>query len=193
MKKFKFAFLIVFVLSCILSACARPPTEEMKKAEDAVTIAEHDADAVTYAPNTLMNARDAITKMYSEADAKRYESAKNYAAEAISSAERAINDGRTGAIRAREEAANLINSLGGLIKETTDALNAARQVPNIQLDFDALSWNLDASRRLYDDARQSLQDNNFRDAVAKAENARSLLSGINVRITEAVQATSRKK
>jgi len=193
MKKINIALLIVCILAFVISACAKPPTEEMNRAEDAVTRAENDADAVAFAPNTLVRARDALIKMNTEADAKRYDSAKNYAAEAISNAERAVTEGRAGAVRARDEAANIINSVGNLLSETTNALNTAKQVPNLQLDFDALSWDLDAARRLYDDARQNLQANNTREAIARAENARSILSGINAKITDAAQAASRKQ
>ncbi|MDR0497869.1 MAG: DUF4398 domain-containing protein [Treponema sp.] len=182
----------VILLGLALNACTAPPVDDMNRARDAVIRAENDADAVAYAPNTLVRARDALVRMESEADAKRYDAAKNFAAEAISNAEKAIADGKTGLERAREEASRLINSLRDLLAETSAAINAVRE-NNMQLDFNALSRDLDTARRTYDEALQSFQANNFLDAIDKAQTVRSLLSSINVRMTETAQAESRKQ
>ena len=192
MKIFK---IIIFpvVLALILAACATPPTEDMNRAQDAVTRAENDADAVAYAPNSLIRARDALTRMQSEADAKRYDSAKSYASEAISNAETAIADGQAGAARAREEAANLVNGLSVPLAETTNALNTAREADDINLDYNALSGDLDTAHRTYDDAQQSLGANDYPDAIAKGQNVRSILTDINSSINNAAQAASRKQ
>lgn len=193
MKKLTAIFSAILVLGLILAACATPPTEEMNKAQDAVTRAENDADAVTYAGNTLVRARNALTRMQSEADAKRYDAAKSYASEAVSAAEKAIADGKTGAARARDEAARLVNGLSVPLAETASSLSAAKQVEKINLDFDTLSGEMDSARQNYDDAQRSLAANNYDDAVAKSQNTRSIISGINAKITEASQAVSRKK
>ena len=229
MKKFYFSVPIacgtrlwlVLVLTLILAACATPPTEEMNRAHDAVIRAENDTDAVAFAPNILIHARDALTRMETEANAKRYDAAKEFASEAINSAERAIAEGRAarargaGAIsnveaavavesvtevniaeesaareREREEALNLINSLSGPLEETAQAVNAAR---GLQLDFNALLTDLDLARRIYDEARQDIQVNNFEGAVSKGQTVRSILSDINTRLTEAARAASRKQ
>jgi hypothetical protein len=192
MKTIKRIFPALLALGLIL-ACAKPPVDEMNKASDAVTRAENDPDAVSYAGGALTRARDALSRMQSEAEAKRYDAAKNYAAEAVTNAEKAIADGKTGAARAREEAANLINSLSGPLGETADALNAARQVRNIKLDFDALSADMEAARSAYNSAQQSLQAGNYPSALSGGQNVRSLLAGVNARITEAAAAVSRKQ
>ena len=193
MKKFTIVFLLIFAIGWILTACSTPPTEDMNKAQDAVFRAENDVDAVTYAGNTLIRARDALNRMKSEAEAKRYDAAKNYAAEAIALAERAEAEGKAGASRARDEAAALLNSIPGLLAETTNSLNAARQAGNIALDFNDLSGDLDSARRTYGEAQQSLLVENFRDAANKGQDVRSRLSGINARITDASIAVARKK
>jgi len=193
MKKFTIIFAAIFVFGLIFVACAKPPTEEMNKAQDAVTRAENDANAVTYAGNTLIQARDALTRMQSEANAKRYDAAKNFAAEAVAAAEKAIADGKTGAARAKDEATNLVNSLSGSLDETSKALDAARNVKNLKLDVDSLSGDLDSARQTYDHARQNLAANNYKDAVTDGQNVRSALAAINAKLTEAAQATSRKQ
>ncbi|MDR2102358.1 MAG: DUF4398 domain-containing protein, partial [Treponema sp.] len=78
------------ILAFFQGGCAKPPTEEMNNAAAAVTRAENDADAVTYAGNLLVRARDTLTRMQIEAEAKRYDAARALAAEAISAADKAI-------------------------------------------------------------------------------------------------------
>jgi len=194
MKKFTIIFTAILVFGFISIGCAtKPPTEEMNKAQDAVMAAENDADAVTYAGNTLFRAREALSQMKSEANAKRYDTAKNFAAEAIAAAEKAIADGKTGAARAKDEAANLVNGLSGPLAETTNALDTARQVKDLNLNLDSLSGDLDSARQTYDNARQNLAANNYKEAINNGQSVRSTLAGINAKLTEATQATSRKK
>jgi vacuolar-type H+-ATPase subunit I/STV1 len=193
MKKIINAISLVFIFALAISACATPPTEEMQRAQDAVIRAESDADAVTYAGNMITRARDALTRMQSEADSKRYDAAKEFAAEAIRNAERAISDGQSAKERLRAEAATLLDSLQNLLAETLNAINAARGVPNILLDFNVLMQDMDEAGRIYEEAQQSLQAGNYRDAVAKGQTVRSLLSNINAMISDAAFDTSRKK
>jgi len=108
MRRIHTIFCMALVLAMLAIGCAKPPTEDMNNAAEAVTRAENDKDAVTYAFNSITRAKDALARMNVEADAKRYDAAKSYAAEAIAAAERAIADGRAGAERARNEASALV-------------------------------------------------------------------------------------
>jgi len=164
----------------------------MEMAHNAVTRAENDADAVTFASGVLVRARDALTRMQNEADAKRYDAAKTYAAEAITQAERAIAEGKSSAARAKDEAASLVGSLAGPLAETAGALDAAWRSEKLQLDFASLSSDMEVARRNYIDAQQSLQNSRFRDAISQGQTVRSLLSNINAALTESVIAVSRK-
>ena len=192
MKRFIIGLLIILVFG-LMGSCKAPPKEEMEKAHDAVTRAENDADAVTYASGILVRARDALTRMQNEADAKRYDAAKTYAAEAITQAERAIAEGKSGAARAKDEATTLISSLAAPLAETAGALDAAWRTEKLQLDFASLTSDMEAARRNYNDAQISLQNSRYRDAISQGQSARSLLSGINAALTESVTAVSKKK
>ena len=182
--------LLVFVL--LLAACAHPPVEEMNLAHDAVFRAENDANAVTHAGPVLTRARDALTRMQSEADARRFDAARDFAAEAVSLAERAIADGRTGAARARDEATNIITALNNQLAEVTRALSAAEQARNLNIDYDTLSRDLDAARRSEEAARQNFAAGHYGDATIWAQNGRALLSDMNARLNQAAQAAVRK-
>jgi len=193
MKKIINTLNMVFIIALAVSACASPPTEEMQKAQDAVTRAESDADAVTYAGNSIIRARDALTRMQSEADSKRYDSAKEFANEAIKNAEKAISDGKSVKERSKTEAATLIESLQTLFAETSNSVNNAKSVPNILLDFGAIARDMDDARETLEDIRQSFQAGNNLDVIAKGQAVRALLSEINARINGAAIATSRKQ
>jgi len=192
MKKLGIVFLVIFIAG-FFGACSTPPKEEMDKAHDAVTRAENDADAVAFASNILVRARDALTRMENEADAKRYDSAKTYAAEAILQAERAIAEGKANASRSKEDAENLINGLARPLAETAHSLDTAWRDRSLQLNFAALSADMESANRTYNDARKSLADERYREAISQGQTVRSLLASINASLTDRTLAASRKQ
>ena len=192
MKHVRF-FAAALLAAIFVSACAKPPTEEMDAASAAVTRAENDADALVYAANTLARARDALNRMQTEAEAKRYDAAKTFAAEALSAAEKAIADGRAGSARVREDAANLVSDLKSSVLETEDSIRAAKKAQNLQLDFGVMDRDFETARRTADQAEVSLSGNNYTDAIDKGQLARALLSDIGARLSSAATAASRKK
>ncbi|GHV59993.1 hypothetical protein AGMMS49587_00130 [Spirochaetia bacterium] len=195
MKKSKMVLLICAALAAalILNACAKPPTEEMAAAAAAVTRAENDADAVKYAASGLARAREALNRMQAEADSKKYDAAKNYAADAISAADKAIADGKTGAARVRDEAVGLVNGVKTTLAETEKSINAAQGVKNIKLDFKAIDRDFDDAKRTTDQAEQSLAGADYQDALDKGRAARTILSDISAKVAGAATAASRKK
>jgi hypothetical protein len=184
-----------FIAGAVLlaGACAKPPTEEMDAATAAVTRAENDADAVSYAGNTLARAREALNRMSVEADSKRYDTAKSFAAEATSAADKAVSDGRAGAARAREEAARLITLVRSGISETGDAIQAARSSGKVGLDYGLIDRDFETVRRAADQAEISLAGNNYQEALERGRSARAGLSDINQKLSTAATAASRKK
>jgi hypothetical protein len=192
---FKAAALILALLglSLLAAGCAKPPTEEMENAASAVTRAENDPDAVTYAGSTLTRAREALNRMRAEAESKRYDAAKNYAAEAISAAEKAIADGRAAAARAREEASALLGQVKISLEETGKSLDHAKEVRNTGLDFNALDQDYDSAQRNAAQAEVSLAGNEYQNSIEKSRTARGILSGIDAELAGAVTSVSRKK
>jgi len=192
MRKYAITLPLVLVFAVMMTACGRPPQAEMDMARADVMRAENTPNAVTYAANTLSLARTALVRMEEEAGARRFDAARTLAMEASALAERAISEGSAAAFLAREEAAALVSGLGAPIQDATNALNAARQAGTVSLDFDVLSWDLDWVRRNYNDARQSLEDNDYQTAIAHGQNARALLADVNARINDAAQLLARK-
>jgi hypothetical protein len=188
----KILMCILFGLAICAIGCAKPPTEEMNKAADAVTRAENDNDAVTYAGNSISRAKDSLARMYSEADSKRYDAALAYANEAIAAAERAITEGRTGAARAREDAANLLSQLPPLIEETEQGINAALAA-GLPIDTPLIIDEFNAANRNADQARTAFSGTRYQETMDKGRAARSGLNDINIQLTLAAMAVTRKK
>ncbi|MDR1421130.1 MAG: DUF4398 domain-containing protein [Treponema sp.] len=187
------AVLFVIFAVFLAAACAKPPTEEMDAAASAVTRAENDAGAVTYAAGTLARARDALNRMRTEAEAKRYDAAKTFAAEAVSAAEKALADGKTGAERTREDAANLVAGLKGSVSETENSIRQAKRAGNLQVDFNTVDQDFQTARRTVDQAEVSLAGDDYADALEKGRTARGMLGDIDARLSSAATAASRKK
>jgi flagellar biosynthesis/type III secretory pathway protein FliH len=189
-KPFVFVCLALFLVLAI--GCAHPPTTEMEAAVEAVTRAENDFDAVTYASNSIARAREALSRMQTEASSKRYDTAKSYAAEAIAAAERAINEGKAAAVRARDEATAIVAQLRPLLAETEQGLNAARTA-GLPLDFDSLDIEFDNALHNTNEARSALSGNRYQEAIDRGRNARAGLNDINQQLSNVVIATTRKK
>jgi hypothetical protein len=183
----------VLVLWAFLSACAKPPTEEMDNAASALTRAENDPDAVAYGSPSIIRARDALANMKAEAAAKRYDSAKTYAQEVINAANRAIEDGKSGVQRARDEASKLLTGVQINLGETQRNIDAAKGVKNIELDFDSIDGDYNTAKTQVNQAENAFNGADYPNSIEKSQSARSLLGNINTKITQASIATSRKK
>ena len=184
--KLKWGCLVsVLLVLGFVAGCAKPPIEEMNIAAEAVIRAENDADAVLYAGISLARARDALNRMQAEADSKRYDAARTYAAEAIAAAEKALADGQAGAARAREEAASLISGLRPMVDETGEAIRSA-QSAELDLDYSDLEQDFDTVLRSMDQAETALAGDEYQDALENAMSARTGISDINQTLTGAV-------
>jgi hypothetical protein len=183
---------ICVIIAFSLLGCAKPPRAEMESATLAVARAENDADAVLYAGNSLLRARDALNRMNVEANSKRYDAAKTYAAEATAAADKALADGRAGAIRARDEAAALLAGLAPVIIETEQGLQSAMKA-ELDLDFAALDRDFQTARQNAAEAEAALSENEYQTALDMGRSAQAGLSDINQQLSGAAMAVSRKK
>ena len=193
--KIKHIAVILIVLG-FLQGCAGRPIEEMNNATEAVTRAENDADAVKYAGGTVARAQEALRRMQDNADSKRYDAARVNAAEAISLAEKAIEEGKSGVSVAANEAANeaaaLIAALKPAIAETGQAISNAK-IAGLDIDFNAMDRDLENVRSLTGQAESALSASQYSQALDSGRNARANLGDINIRLTTAVTAASPKK
>ena len=186
---------MIFVFLCslvLMTGCTKPPTEEINNAEEAVARAENDPDAVNYSGNLLQRAKDSLALMYEEVDAKRYDAAINYANDAITLAERAINEGRAEAGRARQQAINSLAEVRPHLLETEKRIENAKSA-NLPLDYGSIDSELTSAQRTYDQAQSALSGNRYQESIFLSTNVRSALSGINQKLGVKAMEVTRKK
>jgi hypothetical protein len=164
----------------------------MEAARTAVARAENDPDVAVYAVSTLARAREALSNMEAEALAKRYDTARNYASEAVTNAEKAINDARTAMTRAREDSANALNALRNAITET-DATIAQGKRSRLSLDWNQIDRDFAGAQTVAGEAEAAAAANRYRNVVERANTARTALSTITAQISGASLAVTRKK
>ena len=193
MIRLKYVFLIFIVGTVLLTGCAKPPVEEMNNAVAAVSRAENDPDVVNYATNALARAREALSQMQAEADAKRYDNARSLAADAQSLAEKAISDSRAAALRIREEADSAIRAMQNAISETEQTLNNARRSRPAGVNVNQLDRDFANARGTADQAVIAQTESRYREAIDKSQAVRSALSAITSSLSQTVIAASRKK
>lgn len=194
MKRYNLRITGILLLSLVVFfSCAKPPTAEMEAAKAAVAKAQADTNANLYAPEALKRATDSLAKMNAEADAKRYDNAKVLAAETVKLADQAIAEGNAGLERAKDEAAGLIASGKSLVLEVTNALNGAKKVARINLNFTQVTAQFNEAKTTLAAAEKDQSSGNYKNAIEKGKAARSALSDILSTISNAVQAASKKK
>jgi hypothetical protein len=192
MVKLQYIFLTL-ALAAVMSGCAKPPVEEMNNAIAAVSRAENDPDVVNYAANALARAREALSQMQTEAEAKRYDTAKRLAADAQTLAEKALSDSRAAALRVREEADNAVRAMQNAIAETDQTLANARRSRPAGVNIDQLEQDFATARATADQAVIAQTESRYREAIEKSQTVRSSLSAITSSLSQTVIAASRKK
>ncbi|MDR1429760.1 MAG: hypothetical protein LBI85_05675 [Spirochaetaceae bacterium] len=187
-------YMICAALFLVLaSGCAKPPTEEMNAARDAVTRAENNANAAAYAGDGVRRARSALERMDEEANAKRYDAARIAAAEAVAAAEKAISDGQTASARTADNASNLIVAAKTEIQAAEQSLDAAWKSGVRNINFAELNSAAAAAWQSVEQAEMSLAGGRAQDAVNSAEEARGSAARISLALSEGARAGSRKQ
>jgi hypothetical protein len=194
MNKRGILMLAVAALSVLaIVSCAKPPLAEMDAATAAFAKAEADADTRAYAPDSLAKARDTISRMKSEADAKRYDAAKGLAKEATEASEKAIKDGASAKLKAKDDAAAAIQAAKTALADARNAFTGAKAVRRIKLDSKAVDLVLQDAAKDITAAEGDASKADYRAALTKAQGARTKLADILQKISEAVRAATAKK
>jgi len=183
---------VLLVSLALMTGCSRPPTDEMNAAEEAVARAENDPDAVSYSGNLIALAKESLDLMYAEAEVKNYDTAISYANNATSYAERAISEGRTAAMRTRDEANTILSGLRSQIQDTEQRIDNAKAA-NLSLDFDAIDNDFNSARRAFDQAQSAMSGSRYQEAIFLSNSVRSSLNAVNQKLGNAAMAVSRKK
>jgi hypothetical protein len=164
----------------------------MTRAEEAVARAENDPDAVSYSGNLIALANESLALMYEEVDEKRYDTAINHANNATTYAERAINEGRSAAMRTRDEASIIMSGLRTQMLDTEQRIDNAKAA-NLPLDFNDIDNEFYSTQRTYDQAQSAMSGSRYQEAIFLSNNVKAGLNSINQKLGTSAMEVSRKK
>ncbi|GMO47423.1 MAG: hypothetical protein Ta2G_02860 [Termitinemataceae bacterium] len=185
--------MFISIAALTMTACGKPPLDEMNNAVAALSRAENNPDVPIYAAGSLSRARAAVESMQSESDGRRYDAAKQLAEEAIILSEKAISDAQTAIARSKEDAQNAIESLDAAINEADQTIKDARRSGQKGIDFSEIGKEFEAAKLNAEEAKLANADRKYREAIDKSQNARGQLTSITSKLSQTVIATNRKK
>ena len=191
MKYAKPVFAALLILG--LFACAKPPQAEIDAAKAAVAKAAANSDVVTYAPELLARAQDALSRMQAELTAKKYDKVKTLALEASAAAEKAITEAVANKEKVKADAAALIAAMKKAIPEAEKTIAAAKRIPRTGLDFAALARAIAGARSSLTAAEADQANGNFMAAFNKASAVQTALADGERTVATAVQAATKRK
>jgi len=180
-------------ISLILVACAKPPQAEIDSAKAQVAKAAQDADVVAYAPETLKRAEEALAKMEAELKAKHYDKVKAFAAEAQAAGIAAFADAKTGKERVKAQASSLIEAIKKALPDAEKTYASAKRVKSAKLDLAAIAKGLAEVKAGFAEVEKAFSDGSYLSARDKAQALQTKLADLVKTMSEAVQATARKK
>jgi hypothetical protein len=191
MRLVKPVFAALLILG--LFACAKPPQAEIDAAKAAVAKAAANSDVVSYAPELLARAQDALSRMQTELTAKKYDKVKTLALEASAAAEKAISEAVANKEKVKADAAALIAAMKKAIPDTEKTIAAAKRIPRTGLDFAALAKTLAGAKSSLTEANADYTNGNFMAAWNKATAVQTALADGEKTVADAVQAATKKK
>jgi hypothetical protein len=118
-------FIALLILSfAVFTGCAKPPTEEMAKAEKAVEDAKL-KEAPAYAPEQFAKADDSLKKAKEFVAAKKYKEAKQAAMETEGFAQQAVAGVEPAKTKMKTDAEKLAEDIQKIIDEAKGAVEGA--------------------------------------------------------------------
>jgi hypothetical protein len=191
MKYLRPVVLLAVVIS--LASCAKPPQAEIDASRAALDAAAKSADVVTYAPDELRVAQDALSALDAEVTAqgrrsplaRNYDAARSLARDAADAASKAVTTASAAKQQVAREAASLVDDITASIPQFESKVWAAKRVPRIKLDMIAPLAQLPVqARTIVDDARQDISAGAYATAKAKLQAIKDQLSACEETIAE---------
>ncbi len=190
----RFGLMVAFSLAAALLffACASAPTEEITASRTAVTTAQTD-DVKTYAPESLKNAEDTLSKAMAavqEQDNKfalsrDYKAASDLLKQAKDLAAKAESDAQANKAQAKAEAETIIAGLTQLLADAKKSLATAPRGKDTKAELEAMQNDLKAAEEASAAATQAMTQEKFNDSLAQAKTAKDKADLIIQQVTAA--------
>ena len=189
MKKVTMRLGLIVAFSVLASmfffGCASAPKEEIAATQAAIQTAQTD-DVRNYAEDSLKDASDTMAKAMAEVQtqddkfalSRDYKGASDLLKQAKEKAAKAVTDAQANKAKAKADAEALIASLGPMLADAKKALTTAPRGKDTKAELEALQSDLKSAEEAAAAASQAMSQENFKDALAQANTAKTKASGV---------------
>ncbi|HSW38071.1 MAG TPA: hypothetical protein VLL97_01100 [Acidobacteriota bacterium] len=197
MRKMYLTAALVAVLGIILTGCASAPTQEIEATKTALSAVQTD-DVKEYAPESLLAAEEEMNRALAELQTQEAKSAfsrdfKQVSEMLISTkslAEKALADAEAAKAKAKADAEVLIAELPFIIEEAKTALAKAPRGKGTKADLEAMQNDLNLAEESRLQAVDAVAQQNYKDALVKANSAKEKASMVTSQIQAALDKTA---
>ena len=187
-----FAALSLVMMLILVASCAKAPQDQVESARASLKAAQ-DAEAGTYAKDAMANAEQQMAALDEEMKAQQgkfalfrsYGKTKEMAAAAQAAADSAKNAAQEGKARARDEASMAINDAKAIADSTQTMLDHAPVGKGSMTDIQAMKQDMATIKMNLSEADSAFAAEQYNEAKAKADAARSSAQSIQQSITQA--------
>lgn len=146
MFKKRFMLLSVLVILAMFIGCAKPPTEELAKADKAIADAKA-KEANLYVQEAFQKAEGALKKAKDQVTAKQYKEAKQAAIDAANFAQQAVAGVEAAKTKMKDDATKMTEDAANALAELNVAVAAALKkkvaVPKEEVQSAIGKWNIE--------------------------------------------------
>ncbi len=186
------AALSLVTMMVLVASCAKAPQEQVEAARASLKAAQ-DAEAGTYAKDAMANAEQQMAALDEEMKAQQgkfalfrsYGKTKEMAAAAQAAADSAKGAAQEGKARARDEASMAINDAKAISDSTETMLAHAPVGKGSMTDIQAMKQDMATIKMNLSEADSAFAAEQYNEAKAKADAARSAAQTIQQSITQA--------
>lgn len=181
---------LVLLMALALTACAKPPQQDIDAAKAAVAAAK-DAEAATYAADSLAAAEGAWSQVEAELKVqedkffKSYKKTAELVAAAKAAAEKAQADAVAGKEAAKQAATAAIAGAQSAIDAAAAAVAAAPKSKDRKADLEAMTGDLETLKGLHAEAQAAFDRGDYKGASQRAEQATTEANSIAADVAQA--------
>ena len=198
MRKMMAVLPFVFVL-VLMVGCAKPPQDALNAAMSALDAAKPLASE--YAASSLQSAEDAKAALEAEIKAQEdkfalfrsYKKTDELVADLKAKSDKAAADGDAGKEQAKNDSTTAINDATTALTDAKALLEKAPKGKGAAADLEAMKADLTAAESTINEANGALSGENYKDAKAKADAAKSSANSVAGQVQAAIDAKMGKK
>ena len=186
-------------LSLLAIGCKSASTEEIKATTEALKSIQND-DVVTYAPQSLKAAEDALSTALAEVQTqdqkftllRDYKKSTDLLKSAKDLSQKAENEAQVNKAKAKADAEATLATLPTMIIDAAQSLENAPKGKDTKADLEAMQVDLKLAQDAAMEAHDAISSEHYLEAIAKANTAKEKATGIIEQVKTAQQKRGRR-